>query len=116
MVNKLLGFTFFGGALGTVLRYALSLEFHQFYWLWIINILGALILGIVQTLGRLNNERAQAFWGTGFCGGFTTMSSLITFATLGSDPAFNWVALQIVVGIFAYWLGRVIGGAKLWNS
>ena len=117
MKTKLLWLTFAGGALGSVLRYGLTLTFTQAAWLAIVNLVGAGFLGFANTSEKLAGASTQSFWGTGFAGGFTTMSSLITFALLGNDPNFYYVALQILLGLIAYAIGRVLGGGKTkWNS
>ena len=110
MKSKLLLFTFAGGAVGSTLRYGVSLVFNQqFVWLMIVNLLGAMVLGFVQTSRRFATAEAQSLWATGFAGGFTTLSSLLTFAVLGNDPNFYYVAIQFALGIAIYSLGRWIG-------
>jgi fluoride ion exporter CrcB/FEX len=117
LAAKLIGYTFLGGAIGSALRYEVSLLVPQsVYWLWIVNLLGALVLGFINVHPKLANERSQAFWGTGFAGGFTTLSALVTFATLGVDVQFVYVAIQVLVGLFAYFLGRILGGERPWRN
>ena len=44
--------------------------------LWCVNMAGSLLLGLLQ--GRFLHELSECayvFWGTGFCGGFTTFSA-----------------------------------------
>jgi len=110
--TKLLLLTFIGGALGSVLRYLLSLSFELSTWLWIANLVGSLVLGYVQANQRLRNEQWQNLIAAGFAGGFTTMSSLIVYVMLGNDPNFYYLAIQIVAGVAIYWFGRVLGGAR----
>ena len=112
MKPKLLLLTFAGGAVGSALRYAFTLSYPQFYWLLIVNLLGAFVLGFIQTDRRFANDEAQSLWGTGFAGGFTTLSGLITFAMLGNDPNFYYVAIQFALGLGTYALGRILGGAR----
>lgn len=74
-----------GGALGSVLRYLLSLLAqrtsvtfpHGTLWA---NLLGCLVIGIVVALATATESISPAlrlFLATGICGGFTTMSSFI---------------------------------------
>ena len=117
MAAKLIGHTFLGGAIGSALRYEVSLLFPQSsHWLWIVNLLGALVLGFVNAHPKFASERSQAFWGTGFAGGFTTLSALITFATLNLEVQFVYVAIQVLVGLVAYFLGRILGGDRPWQN
>lgn len=113
MKPKLLLLTFAGGALGSVLRYLVTLFApHPAAWLWIVNLLGALVLGFIHTNQRFANPEHQVFWGTGFAGGFTTMSSLIAYVILGKELTAFYLFLQIIMGVLVYWLGRVFGGER----
>ena len=99
---------FAGGALGSWLRFVLSLLLPQLWLLWVVNVLGAAALGVVQGRARhsgsaLAKPGLQLFWGAGFCGGFTTMSGL----------AVALVLLQFQLGLWqsvAYALGQVVAG------
>lgn len=112
MKFRLIGLTFLGGAIGSLARYSLSLTFDQSVWLWLVNIIGAILLGFVHTNQKLKSPGLQSFLGTGFAGGFTTLSSLITFASFEGDLALLQMVAQIVVGLLAYVLGRAIGGER----
>lgn len=115
MKSTLLLLTFLGGALGSSLRYLLGeVTASQAITLWIVNLLGALLLGFVHTSKFTSNTRLQAVLGTGFAGGFTTVSGLITFALLAADGAFGLAAIQAALGILTYWLGRIVGGERPW--
>jgi fluoride ion exporter CrcB/FEX len=114
---KLLLLTFAGGALGSVLRYGVTLVApHPAAWLWTVNLLGALALGFVHTNSRFASEERQVFWGTGFAGGFTTMSSLIAYVILGKELTAFYLFLQIITGVLIYWLGRAFGGERSWPN
>jgi CrcB protein len=113
---RLLVFTFIGGAVGSVLRYGISLNLSLPIWLWTVNLFGALVLGFVQVNKRFSGSELQALVATGFAGGFTTMSSLITFGMLGNDPNFIFLAQQIGAGVAVYWLGRILGGERSWPN
>jgi fluoride ion exporter CrcB/FEX len=113
---------FLGGALGSLSRYAIWLGIDQagapvlvFELLItsIVNIAGAGFLGFVHSSAFNKGEKAKAFWGSGFAGGFTTMSGLALItggASLGLSEIgyLYWlaVATQFVVGILAYWFVR----------
>lgn len=107
--------TFLGGALGSSLRYLIGeLTESQAITLWIVNLLGALLLGFVHSSKITATTQLQAVLGTGFAGGFTTVSGLITFALLAADGAFGLAAIQVALGILTYWLGRIVGGERPW--
>ena len=117
MKTKLLLLTFVGGAFGSLLRYLISLSIPSLpAWLWVVNLLGAFVLGFVQVSKRFANAESQSLIATGFAGGFTTMSSLVTFAMLGNDPNFLIFVQQIGVGVAVYWIGRIVGGERDWPS
>lgn len=74
-----------GGFAGSVARYGLTITSQRFSIGWPLgtlaaNVLGCLIIGIVTALstrtGTISPEVRLAL-ATGFCGGFTTMSSMI---------------------------------------
>ena len=113
---------FLGGALGSLLRYAIWLGIDQagasvllvdLLVTSIVNIAGAGFLGFVHSSAFNKSEKAKAFWGSGFAGGFTTMSGL-ALITAGSTLGLSeigylyWlgVAAQFVLGILAYWFVR----------
>lgn len=108
---------FFGGALGSVLRLLVGLVLPSFASLFLVNLLGAAALGWVQGRAmhpghRFANPRAQEFWGTGFCGGFTTMSGLAAFVLLqqqavGTLWTLVYLFVQLVLGLV---LHRVAAG------
>lgn len=72
-----------GGAVGSALRFWLSLQLNgqQARWPWatiIANLAAALVLGALFTLLRERPEASPAwrlFIATGFCGGFSTFST-----------------------------------------
>jgi CrcB protein len=114
-----------GGLVGCVARYWLSgivqrLGDHGFpSGTLAVNILGSLIIGIVMTLSLergLVDERYRLLLTTGFCGGFTTMStfSYETFALLQAGEHLLAVAntgVTFAACLGAVWLGTVIARA-----
>jgi CrcB protein len=74
-----------GGFLGAVSRFVLSLAFGSFslvipYGTLLANVLGCFAIGVVLGLAVHTDTvspGARLFLATGFCGGFTTMSSFV---------------------------------------
>ena len=74
---------FFGGGLGSVLRYALGKLMNSHasgipFGTFTANILGSLLIGIVLGMAARNgniSENTLLLVATGFCGGFTTFST-----------------------------------------
>jgi fluoride exporter len=112
---------FLGGALGTTARYLIELsvgssQFQPLYLTSIVNLLGAFLLGVVSSHRSFQSITKKAFVGTGLLGGFTTMSGLALLtgnAAYGLGPG-GWafwlfVAMQMVVGVLLFALGRKIG-------
>jgi len=71
-----------------------------------VNVVGAAILGLVQTAPRFDGAERQAFWATGFCGGFTTLSGIVIvtiFAkTDDTGVVLAYVLANILFGVAAY--------------
>lgn len=111
-----------GGIVGCVARYWLSgvvqrLGDHGFpSGTLAVNIVGSLLIGIVMTLSLergLVDERLRILLTTGFCGGFTTMStfSYETFALLQDGEHLLAVAntgVTFAACLGAVWLGSII--------
>lgn len=115
MQPKLLLLTFVGGAVGSAARFLIGqVSNSESLTLWIVNLLGALMLGYVHTSKFTSPVSLQALLGTGLAGGFTTVSGLITFSLLAPGGSFLLASLQVATGILIYWLGRVIGGERSW--
>lgn len=100
--------TFSGGALGSLLRFAISEVNSTLVALWIVNILGALLVGFFAGHKWFKTESRRAFFSTGLAGGFTTMSAI---AILPLGPNFDAISISamVAVGMTAYWLGLKIG-------
>lgn len=116
MKNFLL--VFFGGGLGSGLRYLLSIAFHTNkaafpYATFIANILGSLLIGFLFALFMKNQDWEQQYKllaAVGFCGGFTTMSSFsaenIQFLRDGNYALFAlYLALTISICLVCTFLG-----------
>lgn len=108
-----------GGAIGAVLRYAVSLGITNFWPIefpmatLIVNILGCFAIGsIFAAFGNQANfqETIRPFFIIGVLGGFTTFSSF-AFETLDllksshAFKAFTYVALSNFLGILAAYMG-----------
>ena len=100
--------TFSGGALGSLLRFAIAEVNSTLVALWIVNILGALLVGFFAGHKWFKTESRRAFFSTGLAGGFTTMSAI---AILPLGPNFDAISIgaMVAVGMIAYWLGLKIG-------
>ena len=111
-----------GGAIGSVLRYLTSVFVNK-YWAnqfplatLLTNVLGCLIIGFLIGIlekNNLANSNLKWFLITGFCGGYTTFSTFgyenySLFQSNNSLLAFGYIALSILLGIFAVWLGLFI--------
>ena len=119
MNARILALAFAGGALGTGLRVAiaelldLGLDANgstlQIVGLFIVNVLGAAALGWFNGDDRFCTDARKAFWSTGFAGGFTTLSGVAIWLVIAeqlSGAGIALIALQIVLGLDAYWLAR----------
>ena len=123
-----------GGCAGSVARYGLSVTSQRFSVGWPVgtmaaNVLGCLVIGIVAGLserGESISPEARLAMATGFCGGFTTMSSMIyesaqmlqageyLHATMYAGGSFVLSFAAFVAGLMAVRILVKFGGG-LWN-
>lgn len=123
-----------GGFAGSVARYGLSLAARHFSAGWpagtlAANILGCLLIGMITALtarGEMLSPAARLVLATGFCGGFTTMSSLIyetaamlrggeyLYATAYAAGSFILSMAAFVAGIMVVRMLFRMGGG-VWN-
>ena len=109
----------FGGGLGSILRYFTSVLVSK-YWssnfplaTFIVNSIGCLLIGFIIGLlekNQLSDSRLKWFLVTGICGGLTTFSAFgmenyNLFQNNNSLLAFVYIAMSIVIGLLAIWLG-----------
>jgi CrcB protein len=111
-----------GGAIGSVLRY-LTTVFVSKFWsnqfplaTLIANVIGCFLIGLfigILTKTNLNDSQLKWFLVTGFCGGYTTFSTFgmenyNLFQSNNSLLAFGYMALSILLGLFAVWFGLLL--------
>ena len=109
-----------GGFAGSVSRYGLSVVAQRLSIEWpagtlAANVLGCLVIGVVTAIfarGESLTPEIRLFLATGFCGGFTTMSSLVyeTAAMLRASEylhAFVYAAGTFFLSLAAFAIGVV---------
>ncbi len=119
---KIMLLVFFGGGIGCVFRYAISLFVQKFYTgmiplaTYFTNIIGCFLIGIlfgfIEKKQGLSPEIKYVLI-TGFCGGFTTFSAfgietLRLFQNQHYVVAGIYVVSSVLVGILAVWLGLFV--------
>ena len=111
-----------GGGLGSIFRFLTSVltqRYVQSLFPWatfIVNILGCLVIGLLVgylTKNNLAHAHLKLLFITGFCGGFTTFSAfalenLKLFQSGHSLMALLYIALSVLLGIFAVWGGMLL--------
>ena len=109
---------FFGGGIGSVLRYLIGKWLNSSsdgvpYGTFMANILGSLLIGVILGLASKNNSLTQnqtLLLATGFCGGFTTFSTFAyenhVFLKSGDFTSFALYTIgSFVIGFLAVFLG-----------
>jgi len=107
-----------GGACGAIARFrlgALFLKHERMFPLgtFIINIIGALLLGIFCGLKLSGNP--YILLGDGFCGAFTTFSTFMVESVLlmqegATKKSIVYIILSVVMGLLCFFAGYVAGG------
>ncbi|HOW58622.1 MAG TPA: fluoride efflux transporter CrcB [Candidatus Omnitrophota bacterium] len=119
---KWLGLTA-GGVLGTFARYFLSGFIYRIFGshfplgTLVVNLIGCFLIGFLAVLAEekfLLGPNARIFLMIGFCGAFTTFSTLIletsNLSKVGENLyAFLNIAFSIVLGLFVFRLGVLLG-------
>jgi len=113
-----------GGALGTVSRYWLAGAIHESaghsfpYGTLAVNALGCFVIGVLASMGQGKFHTVpeiRLFFMVGFCGAFTTFSSLILetdhlFKSGQMLHAYGNILISLAAGFAAFALGGWIGG------
>ncbi|MCR4732532.1 MAG: fluoride efflux transporter CrcB [Lachnospiraceae bacterium] len=108
-------FVALGGAIGAVVRYAISLipVKTQFPLLTLVtNILGAILIGFIVGISEQKNVSPNLvlFWKTGVCGGFTTFSTFSLEAyKLLEDKAYIPGGAYVILSVCGCLLGVFLG-------
>ncbi|MDN4493412.1 fluoride efflux transporter FluC [Ureibacillus aquaedulcis] len=112
---------FFGGMLGSLLRYIVQLYTSTSVMLWIVNLIGSFVLGSLNGFFLRNDKPAKLFLTTGMLGAFTTFSTftghwftrLQEHFLLGVLYALAMTFLCFAAAYFGYFLNR---GKQTWNG
>ena len=116
---------FLGGAIGSVLRYLISLLSKKYFLTpvigtFFVNIIGCFIIGLVFGLVLKSNvfpNFVRLFIISGFLGGLTTFSSfnIEIFELIKEGKIFlslAYLLLSLIFGLLSTYLGFILSGAK----
>lgn len=114
---RTLGLVAFGAAIGALARHAVGTVGGTWPAVFAINLAGAVLLG---WLTPSPDQRDPAPWWlpattTGFCGGFTTFSTVMVFTAADPRTGLGWLAammLATVAAAYAGWLMRGPGAGR----
>ncbi|HWK22372.1 MAG TPA: CrcB family protein [Ureibacillus sp.] len=107
----------FGGGIGATLRYlvqlwVIKLRISTYWSTATVNVLGSFILGITTNIA-IDSSTMLAFLTVGVLGGFTTFSTFAfdfvkLFETKKWGTSLLFVGVNLIGGIFAFWVGWLI--------
>ena len=94
-----------GGVLGSMARWGLTDVAPHLWATLLVNVVGSYLLGaLVRTVAH--DSWTRPLLGTGFCGGFTTMSALaVQVVTASAATAALYLTASLVLGVAAARLG-----------
>lgn len=106
---------FIGGALGALTRYvvfAIMADWLisaqvELISLFVVNVAGAVALGVMARHPYFDKPWCRDLWGVGFAGGFTTMSAVTVF--IDSTMLAEWAVLMLIIALIGYGLGHKYG-------
>jgi fluoride exporter len=111
-----------GGSLGSIMRYVTALSIDRKlnsvfpFGTFAVNIVGSFVIGfLVAFIAHKNSEQQSTlrlFFGTGFCGGFTTFSAFaLENVNLLEQKAISTSMLYIGLTLIAGFLAVIVGMA-----
>ncbi len=110
--GRIIRLTFLGGALGSLMRFAIGAMLGDLISLIIVNLLGTALLGWLNANKKYDNGELSALWKTGFAGGFTTMSGVATVIYFESASlgvlSYALGFLFLALGLAVYWAAFVV--------
>jgi CrcB protein len=116
LTRKTIRLTFLGGAFGTLLRFALFVTLGDLPSVLLVNLIGSALLGWFHGNKKYDTDEFNAFWKTGFAGGFTTMSGFAALIVLYTQNlgVLAIIATMVITAasLAAYWLFLKIARAK----
>ncbi|MGL5406931.1 MAG: fluoride efflux transporter FluC [Propionibacteriaceae bacterium] len=98
-----------GAVLGTLSRWGLGLAVSGLWGTHLVNIGGTALLGFLTVVLGIRRQQLKLFLGTGFCGAFTTYSSL----AVGIAQAQLWAGIGHAVLALATGLASALIGMQL---
>ncbi|WP_312076693.1 fluoride efflux transporter CrcB [Chryseobacterium sp.] len=115
-------YIFFGGGVGSILRYLVSIYTQKLWKLGnfpigtlLVNVLGCFMIGIFTSYFVKNDNYLKYLLITGLCGGFTTFSTFsMENYSLWENQQFGTLILYIILSISLGFIA-VFGGMKIQN-
>lgn len=112
-----LGLVAVGGIAGSLLRWGVAEALPEVRFAWhtiVVNLAGALVIGLLFGMTTSAHWRARVLIGTGFCGGLTTFSTWVGDTHAMLDDHHWWlgfvnIAATLVIGVAAAALGLMMG-------
>lgn len=110
---------FFGGGLGSVVRFSLSKwvnELHTNHFPWgtlVVNVVACFVLGVIVGLAdqkQIISAGARLFWTVGFCGGFSTFSTFSNETLILLQGGFTLSTILYIATSLLLCVGATYGG------